>query len=95
MPYKNKEDLYANQIQRWIKRKKKAIEYLGGVCVICGYNGFYGAYHFHHLDPQQKKWQWTKLRLRKWSDVKDELDKCVLLCATCHSEVHGGYSSIH
>lgn len=93
MTYKNKKDLYANQVQRWIRRKKEAIQYLGGSCITCGYDRYYGAFHFHHRDPATKKWDWTKLRLRKQSDIDSELNKCDLLCANCHAEVHGGYSN--
>jgi len=88
MPYKNKQDLYKNQIQRWIKIKKKAIDYKGGSCVKCGYNKYYGALEFHHLDPSQKDVVWTKLRLRSWDKITKELDKCILLCANCHREEH-------
>mgnify|MGYP005855513707 CR=1 FL=1 len=48
-----------------------------------------GALDFHHLDPQKKDFnlgiaiiQW------KWEKVKPELDKCILLCANCHRELH-------
>lgn len=88
MPYKNKEDLYKNQIQRWIKRKIKAIEYLGGECARCGYNKYYGALHFHHKDPATKTADWGKIRLWSWPKVLLELDSCELLCANCHAEEH-------
>lgn len=80
--------MYNNQIQRWIKRKKIAIEYLGGKCAKCEYSKYYGAFHFHHLNPETKRWDWTKLRLRSWSDIYSELDRCILLCANCHAEIH-------
>ena len=88
MPYANKEDLYKNQVQRWIKRKKKAIEYKGGCCSSCGYDKYYGALHFHHKNPENKDVNWTKLRLRSWDKIVLELDKCELLCANCHAEAH-------
>lgn len=88
MPYKNKQELYANQIQRWIRRKKLAVQYLGGECSVCGYQKYYGALHFHHKDPETKDMTWTKLRLHSWDRVLQELDKCELLCANCHAEIH-------
>jgi hypothetical protein len=88
MTYKNKQDLYKNQIQRWIRIKQKAIEYKGGSCIQCGYNRYYGALEFHHLDPNEKDCQWDKLRLKAWSKITAELDKCVMLCANCHREEH-------
>lgn len=88
MPYKNKQELYANQIQRWIKIKKKAIAYKGGACEFCGYSKHYGALEFHHKNPEEKDVTWTKLRLRSWDRIVVELDKCTLLCANCHREEH-------
>jgi hypothetical protein len=88
MPFKTKEDLYKYQIQRWIKRKIKAIEYKGGACKHCGYSKYYGALEFHHLDPNEKDFSWQKLRLRSWDSITSELDKCILLCANCHREEH-------
>jgi 5-methylcytosine-specific restriction endonuclease McrA len=88
MPYKNKKDLYSYQIDRWIKRKLKAIDYLGGSCTICGYNKYYGALEFHHKNPEEKDMSWVKLRLTSWNKIVKELDKCALLCANCHRETH-------
>lgn len=95
MPYKNKQDLYKKQVERWIKIKKKAIEYKGGCCQRCGYSKYYGSLQFHHINPLEKDVSWTKLRLRSWDKIVSELDKCDILCANCHAEVHhelrGGY----
>ena len=88
MPYKNKQDLYGYQIQRWIDRKKKAIAYMGGCCAHCGYDKYYGALEFHHKDPTQKDVNWNKLRLRSWDRVLVELDRCEMLCSNCHREEH-------
>lgn len=86
--YKNKQDLYKNQIQRWINRKIEAIDYKGGCCQVCGYKKSYKALQFHHRDPATKLYDWGKLRLRPIADIKSELDKCDLLCANCHAESH-------
>lgn len=84
----NKDDLYRNQVARWIRRKKTAVEYKGGKCIDCGFTGHYAAYQFHHRDPYTKLYDWNKLRLHKWETVHAELDKCDLLCANCHSIRH-------
>ena len=73
-------------IKSTIVRKKKAIEYLGGKCSRCGYNNHYAAMQFHHVE--KKDFAWNKLRLLNWERTKEELDKCVLLCANCHAIVH-------
>ena len=88
MPYKNKQDLYKHQILRWRKIKLKAIEYKGGGCTSCGFNSHPAALQFHHLDPESKDVNWTRLRLRSWDKIIHELDKCILLCANCHAIEH-------
>ena len=75
-------------INRWRQRKVKAIEYKGSKCHICGYNACPDVLEFHHLNPEEKDVDWQKLRLRSWTAITSELDKCVLLCANCHREEH-------
>ena len=75
-------------IERWKKRKLEAIEYKGGKCNRCGYNSYYGALEFHHINPNEKEMNWTKMRLVAWDRIIEELDKCQLLCANCHREIH-------
>lgn len=91
MPYKNKEDLYKNQIKRWINRKIKAVKSMGGQCEDCGLtlkDSHYSVFEFHHLDPSEKDYSWTKLRLRSQEAIDEELSKCALLCANCHRLRH-------
>lgn len=75
-------------IKRWIEIKLKLIEYKGGSCIKCGYNKYYGALELHHRDASDKEFNWTKLRLKSWDKIRVEADKCDLLCANCHREVH-------
>ena len=74
--------------KRWIDRKIKAIEYMGGKCQKCGYNKSVSALEFHHLDPTQKEADWRKIRQWSWDKVERELNKCILVCANCHREIH-------
>lgn len=87
MSYKNKKDLYENQKQRWRKRKHKVVELMGGKCSLCGYNNNIAALHLHHKDPTSKEFVWTKLKLRSWKAIHEEIIKCELLCSNCHAEV--------
>lgn len=77
------------------KLKKDAIEYKGGKCQICGYDKCDSALEFHHLDPSQKDFGiGAKGYTRAWSKVKEELDKCILVCSNCHREIHSGIIDI-
>lgn len=71
------------------KVKHKAVEYKGGCCQRCGYNKYAEVLEFHHRDPCEKDFAISsKNHARSWNIVKAELDKCDLLCANCHREVH-------
>ena len=71
--------------------KQRAVEYKGGKCLLCGYSRSPWALVFHHVDPSQKDFSISS-RSVSWDRVKNELDKCVLLCQNCHAEVHHGVS---
>ncbi len=75
------------------KRRKKvrqmAVDYKGGCCQICGYSKCLEALEFHHTDPTQKDFNISaKGHSRSWERVKAEIDKCILVCANCHRELH-------
>jgi predicted transcriptional regulator len=78
-------------IERQRNLKQLAIDYKGGCCEKCGYNKYNGALEFHHLDPTQKDFTIAHLKLTSFNEtIKKELDKCILVCANCHREIHGG-----
>jgi transcription elongation factor Elf1 len=80
----NKEDVS----NRRRELKKKAIEYKGGKCSICGYNKSVRSLVFHHLDPKEKDFDIGHSGYTlSWEKVKKELDKCILVCANCHGEL--------
>jgi hypothetical protein len=77
------------------KIKKMIIDYKGGACIICGYNKYVGAFDLHHKHDSPKSFGLsTKGLTRSWEKTKKEADKCVLLCANCHREVHGGIAQL-
>jgi hypothetical protein len=68
--------------------KQKCIEYLGEKCVDCGLKTEKSVvYDFHHLDPTKKDFTIGK-NTKTFESLRNELDKCVLLCAICHRMRH-------
>ena len=72
----------------WRKRtKKKLIEYKGGKCELCGYNKCDSALQFHHKAPTEKDFSISGKSL-SFDRLKEEVDKCMLVCSNCHAEIH-------
>ena len=73
---------------RWNRRKREMVRMMGDCCFDCGGTFHPACYDLHHLDPSQKKYSWSKLRLLKWETIERELPKCRLLCGNCHRLRH-------
>lgn len=87
-PVKTQEQI--NKQTRYSKKiKEQLIEYKGGKCEICGYNRYFGALEFHHLDPTKKDFGISG-GTKSFEKLKPEVDKCILVCSNCHREIHGG-----
>ncbi len=70
-------------------RKIKAVGYLGGACILCGYSKSICALTFHHRVSVLKDFNLSGTGLCKsWDKLTVELDKCDLLCSNCHIETH-------
>lgn len=76
--------------RRRLRKKEEAIQLKGGSCEICGYNKCNRALSFHHQDKATKIFELTSANLagKKWEVVQEELEKCILVCANCHMEIH-------
>jgi len=61
-------------------------------CCVCGYKKCASAIHFHHDRPGEKEFTLATAVVHKMSfdKILDEMEKCALLCANCHAEVHAG-----
>lgn len=67
----------------------------GGACRLCGYDRYAGALHFHHPDPEKKRFQLAERGMtRSLSRSREEAKQCVLLCANCHAEVESGLAIV-
>jgi len=80
--------------KRKLERKIKAVEYLGGKCFNCGYSNCAAALDFHHINPYTKNTNIKNISSGSWDKIKKELDKCILLCANCHRELHWNLNHI-
>jgi hypothetical protein len=78
------------QRNRSIERKLKFIKSLGGCCSKCGYNKNWAVLEFHHRNPEKKEIQLSLERIGHMAEEKLllEVEKCDLLCANCHRELH-------
>lgn len=77
-------------LERRRKLKSEYVIYKGGSCEICGYDKCIAALQFHHTDSTTKEYGLSDNN-RNLDSAKEELDKCQLLCANCHAEMHNVY----
>jgi len=83
---------YDYQKLRGLKRKLELIKSRGGKCENkeCGYHKNIAALDIHHKDPTLKNFRLDirNLSNRKMKDILKEFEKCLILCANCHREIH-------
>ena len=76
--------IYAKKNHTFIKRYKTMCG-----CSKCGYNEHFTALDFHHVDPDSKEFSIANAcRNKQLPAIKDEIRKCVVLCANCHRIEH-------
>jgi hypothetical protein len=82
--------VYKLQKERAIFRKLLLIKEKGGACSVCGYSKNMAALCFHHVDPSIKEMKLDSRSLANTSlqNLREEIDKCILLCNNCHMELH-------
>ena len=71
--------------------KIRMVEYKSGECERCELkleDTHYSVFDFHHTDPKEKDPNFDKIKYQKWEVIKNEIDKCKLLCSNCHRETH-------
>lgn len=85
---KNRAAYLKKAILRSRENKQKAVEYLGNQCKRCEGKFPLEVYDFHHRNPIQKDFGIAYIKGRKFENMKEELNKCDLLCANCHRVRH-------
>lgn len=80
MKFKENPKLY--HINYYTKRRKLLLDYLGDKCKKCG---SVDNLQFDHINKDEKSFN-IKNNLTLNEKVKNELDKCQLLCQKCHIE---------
>lgn len=63
-------------------------------CRLCGYDRCLNALHLHHLDGVEKDAIISRMTTYSMQRILKEIDKCVVLCAICHIEVHAGLRTL-
>lgn len=78
----------SQNVVEWRRRVKiKLVEYKGDKCELCGYNKCITSLDFHHKDPKEKDFS-VSGRTLSFEKLKNEVDKCILVCRNCHGEIH-------
>jgi len=64
-------------------------------CANCGEN-FVDALTFHHLPEHEKLFNVSKFRNAGVTEeeLREEIEKCIILCANCHRKVHSDKSEL-
>lgn len=76
------------------RRKENLIKVCGSKCNICGYHKTNSALEFHHIKPEEKSFGISAGGIcRDLETDLQEVNKCILVCANCHREIHDNFYS--
>jgi transcription elongation factor Elf1 len=70
------------KIRKWFKNYKSTLK-----CKICGENHI-SVLDFHHEDPKIKDKHVSSLLGYSENKLKEEIEKCIVLCSNCHRKLH-------
>lgn len=90
--YSRKQRIKRSILRRQLK--EDCIKIMGGKCNVCGYNSYIEAMDFHHVNPESKEHGISLLLNKAIMNnnllvvLRKEIEKCILLCSNCHSELH-------
>jgi len=86
---KNQAEIKARTAERKKKFKEEWAQYKATLsCTRCGFN-HPAALDFHHVNPEEKEGNIHRfLSNGQHTKLKEELKKCIVLCANCHRIHH-------
>ena len=87
---KNSKEIYQKKKIRRHLIKEEIVFLRGGKCEICGYNKCISALEFHHKTEDKDNHLAIIIKNASKEKVLKEVEKCILLCANCHRELHSG-----
>ena len=58
-------------------------------CEVCGEKEIC-CLELHHIDPKTKRINIGRFNSYSLADLRQEVRKCIVLCANCHRKLHGG-----
>lgn len=71
--------------ERYERNRQKLHEYkLAKGCADCGYNAHHAGLELDHLPGKGKRATVSSLLGRGWNIVQKELERCDVVCGTCH-----------
>ena len=74
--------------ERRIRNQKFIRDYkISKGCEKCGYNKTYYALEFHHTN-KNKEYVISRMRTHSIETILKEIEKCLVVCANCHREIH-------
>lgn len=65
-------------------------QYVGDYeCTHCGFTSEYDeVFDWHHKEKETKEFSIGNGYRKSWEELKNEIDKCILLCSNCHRILH-------
>lgn len=93
--YKNNKEEHLKNVRRNTKRRRKELE-----LYVLEYKKVHPCFdckesnpcclQFHHQNPDEKDLEISRAVKNGWSDkrLQEEIEKCLVLCANCHSKRH-------
>lgn len=85
-----------NKIRKQLLVQKAQKQKVKRGCDICGYNKCGSALEWHHLNDDKDFNPSDKLKdsFSSYQKYQEEIQKCILVCANCHREIHANLISL-